>query len=134
MWISCLPLWTNTSKNSKQRNIIQNRLTHSVTGTNLYAMGDTLSRMSIEMSSTNRKFALRDKGDLIVILSRSKFAKKIIFVGNKMNTLDLLLNILMKKCSWSSYMDQVLDTITLNNSNTNKEILSQSILQNKYLF
>ena len=69
-----------------------------------------------------------------MLLSRTKFAKNIIFVGNKTDTLNALLNILMKKISWSEYMELVLDTITLTSSETNEGILSRTMLQDKYPF
>ena len=48
--------------------------------------------------------------------------------------LDSLLNILMKKSSWTNYMDHVLDIIMLNNSNKNEEMLSRTMLQDDYPF
>ena len=97
-------------------------------------MDDTLSSMATEISSMNSNFLLWDKGQFIVLLSGTKLAKNKIFVGNKTDTLDLLLNILMKKSSWTDYMDQVLDIITLKDSNTNEEMLSQTMLQDDYPF
>ena len=106
---------------------------HRVTGTIHLAMGDSLSCMATEMLSTNSNFSLWDKGRSIVLLSRTKFAKNTIFVGNMTDTLDSLLNIVMKKSTWKDYMDQVLDITTLNNSNTNEEILPRTMLQDVYL-
>ena len=67
-----------------------------------------------------------------MLLSRTKFAKNIIFVGNKIDTLNAFLNILMKKNAWSEFMELVLDIIKLTSSETNEEILSQTMLQDKY--
>ena len=92
-------------------------------------MGDTLSCKATEISSMNSNFSLWDKGKFVVLLSRTKFAKNTIFVRKKTDMLDSLLNVPMKKSSWIDYMDQVLGIITLNNSNTNEEMLSQTMLQ-----
>ena len=40
----------------------------------------------------------------------------------------------MKKSSWTDHMDQVLEIITLNHSNTNEEILLRTVLQDDYPF
>ena len=61
------------------------------------ALGDTLSHMVTEISSMQNNFSLWDKGQFMVLLSSTKFAKNTIFVGNKTDTVNTLLNILMKK-------------------------------------
>ena len=97
-------------------------------------MGDTLSCIATEISSMNSNFSLWGKGQLIVLFNSTKFAKNTIFVGNKTDTSDSLLNLLMKKFWWIDYIDQVFDIITLINSNTNEEMLSWTILQDDYPF
>jgi hypothetical protein len=77
-------------------------------------MGDTLMSMATEISEEDSNYTLWDKGQLVVILSRTKKARDTIFVGNKHDTLNALKSILMKKTQWCEYMDKVLDVITLN--------------------
>ena len=50
-------------------------------------MGDTLNQMATSISTKDCNFELWDKGQLVVILSRTKFAKDSIFVGSKEETL-----------------------------------------------
>ena len=49
--------------------------------------GDTLNKMATSISMNNSNFELWDKGQLVVILSRTKHAKDSIFVGPKEETL-----------------------------------------------
>ena len=54
-----------------------------------------------------------DKGQMILILSRTKFAKDTIFVGDKNDTLTALKNLLTRKTQWTDYMEEVLQLITV---------------------
>ena len=75
-WIGCPPLQTIALKNFKQGNRKQYGLKYRVIGTIHSAIGDTLSHMVTEISSTQSRYSLWDKGQFIVLLSRTKFAKK----------------------------------------------------------
>ena len=88
-------------------------LKHHVTSTIHAAMGDTLPSMATEISLCNSNFNMWDKGQMIVILSRTKYAKYTIFVGDKNNTLAVLKNLLTRKTQWTDYMEEVLQLITI---------------------
>jgi hypothetical protein len=79
-------------------------------------MGDTLPKVATEISQSNSNFKMWDKGQMIVILSRTKFAKDTIFVGDKDDTLKALKRILIQKTQWTEYMEQVLDLVTINST------------------
>ena len=113
------PIKNNRFKNFKQGNRKQYGLKHRVTGSIHSAMGDTLSHMATEISSTQKKFHYGTKGNL-VLLSRTKFAQNTIFIGNKTDTLNAHS---YEKNAWSEYMELVLDIITLTSSETNEGIL-----------
>ena len=53
--------------------------------------------MAIEISMHNADFKVWDKGQLIVIITRTRKAKDTIFVGNKQETLVVLKNIILFK-------------------------------------
>ena len=78
------------------------------------AMGDTLSMMITRLSVQVRNFTMWDKGQLIVILSRTKFAKNSIFVGPKDETLEAFRHLILLKTCWSEHMERNLDVVTLN--------------------
>ena len=69
---------------------------------------------------------------MIVLLSGTEFAKNMTFVGNKTDTLNVLLIILMKRNSWSDYMYQVRKIITLISFHTKEDIPPQKMSQGKY--
>ena len=71
---------------------------HRVTGTIHAAKGDTLFSMATEISRNDPNYRLWwDKGQLVVILSRTKFAKNTIFVGDKDDTIAALKDLLIHK-------------------------------------
>jgi predicted GIY-YIG superfamily endonuclease len=90
-------------------------LKHHFTSTIHAAMGDTLSSMAIEISFANSNFKMWDKGQMIVITSRTRMAQDTIFVGDKNDTLNALRHLLTRKTQWTDYMENVLDIITLLN-------------------
>ena len=53
--------------------------------------------MATETSQNNGKFNTWDKGQMLVILSRTKYARDTIFVGDKNDTLAELINLLTRK-------------------------------------
>ena len=53
--------------------------------------------MAIEISQSNTNFKMWDKGQMIVILSRTKRAKDTIFVGDKNDNLNVLRTLLTRK-------------------------------------
>ena len=93
-------------------------LKHYVSLTIHAAMGDTLPSMATTISSKDSNYHLWDKGQLVVILSRTKFAKDSIFVGSKEDTLKCFREVLLRKTQWTDYIEDVLEITTINNENT----------------
>ena len=62
----------------------QYRLKYHVNGITHSAMGDTLISIAKELSTNNTQFKLWDKGQLIVILRRTKIGKHTYFLVIKM--------------------------------------------------
>ena len=87
-----------------------------VTSTVHACMGDTLIKIATEVSNDVQSFKLWDKAQVVVLLSRTKFAKDIIFVGHKENTLKALCNLIQMKTQWQEYMESVLSMICMNES------------------
>ena len=81
------------------------------------AMGDTLLSVATTISVRDTNFFMWDKGQLIVILSRTKLAKNTIVVGQKEDTLKAFRSLVCKQTQWSDHMEAVLDIITLNRDN-----------------
>jgi predicted GIY-YIG superfamily endonuclease len=87
------------------------------------AMGDTLPYMATTISHSDQNFNMWDKGQLVVILSRTRLARNSIFVGSKNDTLNAFRDLLTRKTQWSDYIEEVLDLITIDSLQTNTEEL-----------
>ena len=89
-------------------------LKHRVTGTIHAAMGDTYESMATMISETDKDFGLWDKGQLIVIISRTRQPEKTIFVGDKVETLRAFKSLLLRRTQWTDFMEDILDVVTIN--------------------
>ena len=92
-----------------------------VTSTVHSSMGDTLPQIATEISFEDKDYALWDKAQIIVLLSRTRFAKDIIFVGNKRNTLNAICHLIQTNSQWEEYMQCVLSLVCINKNNTELE-------------
>ena len=109
-------------------------LKHWVTGTIHTAMGDTLSKMAAEVSVNDPNFRWWEKSQLVVLLSRTKFAKDTIFVENKQDTIEGLKNLLLQITQWSDHMDHVLSVVTVDQSNDNGRPNRRTLIQTHFPF
>ena len=117
--VGVAPERTKALKRNTQAKRKQYGLRHRVTSTIHAAQGETLSSMATEVSLNDPLFRLWDKGQLVVILSRTKTAKDTIFVGNKADTIDALKSILIKRTQWCDYIERVLELVTVNSDGNN---------------
>ena len=90
--------------------------------------------MATENSSADPDFHICDKGQLIVILTRTKFAKDTIFIGNKQGTLDALKTILLSRTQWTDYIEHVLNVITVSEDTTTERKDISIMSHNDYPF
>ena len=72
-------------------------LLHYVAGTIHSIMGDTLRYLATTLSSDDRNYSVWDKGQLLVIISRTKRSEDTIFVGNKESALNALVSVLTNR-------------------------------------
>ena len=84
-------------KDYKQGKRKQYGLKHYVSATIHAAMGDTLNSMAMSISTKDSNFELWDKGQLVVLISRTKHAKDSIFVGSKQDTLDAFKQLILQR-------------------------------------
>ena len=97
------------------------------------AQGETLPQMATEINILDPDFNIWDKGQLIVLLTRTKKAEDIVFVGHKEDTLRALTSVLLSRTQWTDYIDHVLSIITIS-TNTNHEVMVRPMNQNDYPF
>ena len=91
------------------------------------AMGDTLQYMATQISVHDCNFNLWDRGQLTVLLSRTKYAKNSMFIGPKNDTLKALTTLLLSKTQWSNYIEDILSLVTINNFMNDDQNLLQMV-------
>ena len=106
-------------------------LRHRVRGTIHSAMGDTYESMATSISVADPNFCLWDKGQLIVIISRTKESGRTIFVGETNDTLAALKHLLLRRTQWTDYMEHVLSVITVNGEEM--ELFHQPLFHSEYV-
>lgn len=108
-------------------------LKHNMSATIHAAAGDTLIKMAIYISDTNTNLSVWEKGMLVVLLSRTKFAKDSIFVGSKNDTLIAFRKILTLKTQWSDYIEDILELVTINFDGNSDHINDEGQGRNRIL-
>ena len=119
MKVGFAPVRTRSIGRNIQGKRKQYGLTHRVTSTIHAAMGDTLTRVNIQVLLNDSTFKLWDKAQVIVAFSRTKKGKHLIFVDNKNETILVLVDIIKRKTLWTDYMEHVVDLVTMNTDDDN---------------
>ena len=96
-------------------------------------MGDTLPKIATQISRDNRIFRLWDKAQIIVLLSRTKKAKDIIFVGSIESTIKAIIDLCQYSNQWTDYMELILEMASVN-YNRSTEATIPSIQSNEHPF
>ena len=86
--------------------------------------------MAMSLSDTKKSFSLWDRGQLLVILLRTRIMKNTILVGPKNETTHGLKLLLNKRTNWCYYIEEVMK-ITNGNPNNDSESLDSL---NQYRF
>lgn len=89
----------------------QYRLRPRITATIHQVMGSTLGSVACKISNTDVEYALWEKGQLVVLISRTNRFRNLIFVGNKRAILEAMRSILRKKTMFDEYVHHVLDVL-----------------------
>ena len=89
-------------------------LKHHVTSTIHASMGDTLPKIATQISNRHSHFKLWDKAQVIVLMSRTRHVKDIIFVGDKEITIKSLTILLKTSSQWTNYMEKILSMTCVN--------------------
>ena len=84
-----------------------------IAGTAHSTMGATLGKLATEVSRTESEFRLWEKAQAIVILSRCREGKDLIFVNKNgpEDTIEALVELLLKKTQYDSFMEHVLGVL-----------------------
>ena len=90
-------------------------LKHRVASTMHAGMGQDLPGVASKIDGTNIDYKLWEKEQVVVLLSRTHFAKQIVFVGDKGKTAEALADLIMKRSQCSDYMNYVLRQLVHHN-------------------
>ena len=96
---------------AKQR---QYGLKHHVTSTIHVSMGDTISKIVTEICNSSQLHKIWDKAQVIVLLSRTRNARDIIFVGNMESTIKSIIQLCKMSNQWTDYMELILEMASVN--------------------
>ena len=77
-------------------------------------MGNTISQNASEICNISQLHKLWDKAKIIVLLSRTRKAKDIIFVGNKESTIKSIIQLCKLTNQWTDYMELILEMASVN--------------------
>jgi hypothetical protein len=108
--VGIAPLYNYTSKINIKARRKQYGLRHRIAATIHQVMGNTLGKVATEIGTTNNN-RLWEKGQLVVLTSRTKLLQDIFFVGDKKKTLDAIEDLLLKRTQYDEYIEHVLDVL-----------------------
>ena len=121
------PIKTNSVQGNLKAQRKQYGLKPYVTSTVHASMGDTLQTIATEVSFENAEFRLWEKAQVIVLLSRTRKGKDLIFVGEKKGTIRALCLLIQTSSQWIDFM------LIAKNTYSNNESLSY-LTQKQYPF
>jgi len=114
--VGACPQRTHTASMNMRGQRKQYGLKHHVTSTVHASMGDTLHKIVTEISTQENEYSLWDKAQAIVLLSRTRLGKNIIFVGDKNETVNALSSVIKTTNQWTNYMESVIQIVCVNDS------------------
>ena len=88
-------------------------LKHHVTSKVHACQGDTLHRVATEVSYGNSLYKLWGKGQVVVLLSSTRLAIELIFVGDKRERIECLVSLIQVKTKFMDYMEKVMLLMSL---------------------
>ena len=83
-------------------------------------------KVATSVSTTVPKYRLWEKEQAVVLLSRTKTAADVIFVGNKSDTLTALVMLIQTRTQFAEYMEHILNVLT-HTANQPVPVIDQAI-------
>jgi hypothetical protein len=115
--IGCIPDRIHALPNAMKGKRRQYGIKHYVTATIHGCQGDTLHKLVTQVCSQNADFGLWDKAQVVVLLSRTRKAEDLIFVGSADSTIKCLEKMIKKKSQNTDYMEKVINLLDVNKNN-----------------
>jgi predicted GIY-YIG superfamily endonuclease len=85
---------------------------HHIVSTIHSAIGLTIGKLATELSSKRKGYNLWERGQLVVLMSRTRRLSDIIFVGDKAENLECLRNAMKLRSQFDDYMEQILSVVS----------------------
>lgn len=118
--VGTAPERTRAVGNHMQAQRRQYGLKHHVTATIHASMGDTLTKVALELN----KGDLWDKAQVIIALSRTRLGRNTIIVGEKDLGIRILTSLIRSKNQWTDYMEDILNLVTICNEQREAPFIS----------
>jgi predicted GIY-YIG superfamily endonuclease len=113
-WIPLTPDRPHNLRYGIQGKRKQYGLRHRISITTHAAMGQDLGALvtKVTLPTTDSRYSLWMPSQVVVLLSRTFYAKDIYFIGTPRETADGLLNALFARSQYTEYMSRVIDALT----------------------
>ena len=92
---------------------LQYGLRHHIANTIHGVMGATLCKVATEINKSSSDHQLWEKGQLVVLISPTNSLSDITFVGDKEQTLKMLLQLLLSSTQYDEFVEHILDVLSL---------------------
>jgi predicted GIY-YIG superfamily endonuclease len=129
--VGCVPERLYNLGNNQKGRRKQYGLQHRVASTLHAVMGQTLASVVTRVySEEGNLFSLWERAQVVVLLSRTRFAKDIIFMGDPKKTAKALTEVLLQCSQYLSYMCRLLETLTETSTvNTDSSVTDPVIIE-----
>jgi predicted GIY-YIG superfamily endonuclease len=97
------------------------------------AMGATLCKMATEVNVRGSGNQLWEKGQVVVLVSRTKCCKDLIFVGNQETTLEVIAELIQVRSQYDQYIEHVLQVLS-NQGNPTTALDQHRVIDDRHHF
>ena len=125
--IGCVPERIYSLPNAMKGKRRQYGLKHRVTATIHACQGDTLHKLVTQISSRSAEFNIWDKAQVVVLLSRTRRAEDMIFVGSAENTINCLIEKMKTRSQNTDYMEKVISLLDSSSSSSSLNLDTSNV-------
>jgi hypothetical protein len=122
-WKECqavvAPQFTRSLQGGMKAKRQQYGLRPHISGTLHAVMGSTLFKVATEINIKGTGNQLWEKGQAVVLVSRTKRCKDLIFVGDKQATLDVITSLVQVQTQYDKYINHILNVLTAGTNSGN---------------
>jgi predicted GIY-YIG superfamily endonuclease len=109
----CAPEHVRNLRSGMKARRLQYGLRPHVSNTLHAAMGATLSKVATEINVRGTGNQLWEKGQVVVLVLRTKYCRDLIFVGDQNAMLDVITTLIQVQTQYDEYIDHVLEVLSI---------------------